>query len=80
MSAAVLGLRRAKEAADEASIPKEGPGSIIFEEGNILERLAYSDNTFDIMFCAHTLGYMPPPDMPLKALTEKRRVLKPEES
>uniref|UniRef100_P9WEH7 Probable methyltransferase ltbC n=1 Tax=Aspergillus luteorubrus TaxID=2715282 RepID=LTBC_ASPLT len=75
ISANVLG--RAKAAADEASIPKEGPGSIIFEEGNILEGLAYPDNTFDIVFCAHTLGYMPPPDMPLKALTEMRRVLKP---
>ncbi|RHZ45311.1 class I SAM-dependent methyltransferase [Aspergillus thermomutatus] len=70
-------LVRAKAKANEASIPREGPGSIVFEEGNILEGLTYSDNTFDVIFCAHTLGYMPPPDMPLKALTEMRRVLKP---
>ncbi|KAJ5764851.1 hypothetical protein N7520_004410 [Penicillium odoratum] len=70
-------LSRAKAAADEAGIAKEGPGSLIFEEGNILEGINYPDNTFDIVFCAHTFGYMPPPDMPLKALTEMRRVLKP---
>lgn len=70
-------LDRAKAVANDCGIPKEGPGSIIFEEGNILEGLAYSDNTFDIIFCAQTFGYMPPPDMPLKALTEMRRVLKP---
>ena len=75
ISANVLG--RAKTAADEASIPKEGPGSTSFEEGNILEGLAYPDNTFDVVFCAQTFGYMPPPDMPLKALTEMRRLLKP---
>lgn len=62
---------------DDSGIPKDGPGSIVFEEGNVLEGLAYSDNTFDVIFCAHTIGYMPPPDMPLKALTEMRRVLKP---
>lgn len=75
ISVKVLG--RAKAVADDFGIPKEGPGSIVFEEGNVLEGLAYSDNTFDIIFCAHTFGYMPPPDMPLKALTEMRRVLKP---
>ncbi|KAJ5593920.1 uncharacterized protein N7459_000128 [Penicillium hispanicum] len=69
-------LQRAKAAADEASIPNEGPGSILFEEGNILEGLPYPDNTFDVVFCSQTLGYMPPPDMPGKALAEMRRVLK----
>lgn len=70
-------LDRAKAAADEASIPHEGPGSILFKEGNILEGLPYPDNTFDVVFCSQTLGYMPPPDMPHKALAEMRRVLKP---
>jgi ubiquinone/menaquinone biosynthesis C-methylase UbiE len=70
-------LERAKAVANEAGLSQEGPGSIIFEEGNVLEGLAYPDNTFDVIFCAHTFGYMPPPDMPLKALTEMRRVLKP---
>ncbi|KAL2844521.1 S-adenosyl-L-methionine-dependent methyltransferase [Aspergillus pseudoustus] len=76
ISAAVL--ERARAAAGNADIPNEGPGSICFEEGNILESLAYPDNTFDVVFCAHTLGYMPPPEMPLKAITEMRRVLKPD--
>lgn len=70
-------LSKAKDAVFNAGLPKEGPGSIVFEEGNILEGLAYPDNVFDIVFCAHTLGYMPPPDIPLKALNEMRRVLKP---
>ncbi|KIA75438.1 arsenite methyltransferase [Aspergillus ustus] len=70
-------LQRARTAADNAKLLNEGPGSIWFEEGNILEGLAYPDNTFDVVFCAHTLGYMPPPDLPLKAITEMRRVLKP---
>ncbi|KAL6245545.1 hypothetical protein RBB50_007544 [Rhinocladiella similis] len=70
-------LSRAKAIADEADVPKDGPGSVVFEEGNILEGLAYADNAFDVVFCSHTLGYMPPPDMPVKALAEMRRVLKP---
>ncbi|KAJ5549375.1 hypothetical protein N7513_006609 [Penicillium frequentans] len=70
-------LERARIVANDLGIPKDGPGSIAFEEGNILEGLAYADNTFDIIFCAHTFGYMPPPDMPVKALTEMRRLLKP---
>ncbi|KIW13801.1 hypothetical protein PV08_08993 [Exophiala spinifera] len=75
ISPSVLG--RAKAVAEEARIPDDGPGSIAFEEGNILEGIPYPDNTFDVVFCAHTMGYMPPPDMPVKALTEMRRVLKP---
>ncbi|KAL2813770.1 hypothetical protein BDW59DRAFT_28210 [Aspergillus cavernicola] len=70
-------LDKSKALAAEASLPREGPGSVFFEEGNILEGLAYQDDTFDIAYCAHVFGYMPPPDMPLKALTEMRRVLKP---
>ncbi|KAJ9620089.1 hypothetical protein H2204_012399 [Knufia peltigerae] len=70
-------LGRARATADEANIPKEGPGSVVFEEGNILQGLAYADNTFDVVFCSQTLGYMPLPDPPVKAITEMRRVLKP---
>jgi ubiquinone/menaquinone biosynthesis C-methylase UbiE len=40
---------RAKAAADEASILEEGLGSVVFKEGNILEGLAYPDNTFDVV-------------------------------
>src|SRR5581483_629651 len=55
----------------------QGPGSVIFEEGNILDGLAYPDNTFDIVYCSQLFGHLLPPDLPLRALAEMRRVLKP---
>ncbi|KAK3935503.1 S-adenosyl-L-methionine-dependent methyltransferase [Diplogelasinospora grovesii] len=60
-----------------ASIPAQGPGSVVFEEGNILERLAYPDESFDVVYSSQVFGHLPPPDMPLRALAEIRRVLKP---
>ncbi|KAI1081108.1 S-adenosyl-L-methionine-dependent methyltransferase [Whalleya microplaca] len=70
-------LKKAKTVAAEFEIPTEGPGFVVFEEGNSLERLAYPDNTFNIVYCSQAFGYLPPPDLPLRALTEIRRVLKP---
>ncbi|KAI0534492.1 S-adenosyl-L-methionine-dependent methyltransferase [Xylaria digitata] len=70
-------LERAKKLAIEASVPAEGPGSVRFEHGNVLEGMPYPDNTFDIVYCSQVLGHMPPPDLPRQALTEMRRVLKP---
>ncbi|KAJ9134639.1 S-adenosyl-L-methionine-dependent methyltransferase [Pleurostoma richardsiae] len=70
-------LQKAKTVAAEADVPTEGPGSVVFEEGNILGRLAYPDNTFDVVYAAHVFGHFPPPDLPLQALAEIRRVLKP---
>jgi len=72
-------LQKAKTLAAEANIPTQGPGSVVFKEGNILEGLvAYPDDTFDIVFSAHVFGHLlPSPDLPLRALTEMRRVLKP---
>ncbi|RWA14075.1 hypothetical protein EKO27_g1039 [Xylaria grammica] len=70
-------LQRAKELAAESSVPTEGPGSVRFEQGNVLERLPYPDDTFDIVYCSQVLGHMPPPDQPRLALVEMRRVLKP---
>jgi ubiquinone/menaquinone biosynthesis C-methylase UbiE len=71
-------LKKAKILAAEANIPTVGPGSIVFEEGNIVSGLAYSDDTFDIIYCGQVLGhFVLPTDLPLRALTEMRRVLKP---
>lgn len=70
-------LQKAREAAAEAKVPTEGPGSVIFEQGNILERLPYPDETFDIIYSSQMFGHLPPPDLPLRALAEMRRVLKP---
>ena len=50
---------------------------MVFEESNVLERLPYPDDTFDIVYSSQVFGHLPPPDMPLRALAEIRRVLKP---
>ncbi|KAI2631533.1 S-adenosyl-L-methionine-dependent methyltransferase [Hypomontagnella submonticulosa] len=70
-------LAKAKTLAAEANVPTSGPGSVTFEEGNVLTGLAYPDNTFDVVFASQVFGHLPPPDLPLKALVEIRRVLKP---
>jgi ubiquinone/menaquinone biosynthesis C-methylase UbiE len=70
-------LQKARTLANEANIPTQGPGSVTFEQGNVLENLPYPDDTFDIIYSSQLFGHLPPPDMPLRALTELRRVLKP---
>ena len=70
-------LQKATDFASKAQVPTEGPGSLIFEEGNVLERLSYPDSTFDIVYCSQVFGHFLPPELPLKALAEVRRVLKP---
>ena len=70
-------LQKAKTLAAEANVPTQGPGSVVFEQGNVLEGLAYPDDTFDIAYCSQLFGHLPPPDLPLRALAELRRVLKP---
>jgi SAM-dependent methyltransferase len=70
-------LEKAKKLTAETNVPTQGPGSVIYEQGNVLERLAYPDDTFDVVFCCELFGHLPPPEQPLLALTEMRRVLKP---
>lgn len=71
-------LQKAKAIAAEADIPILGPGSVHFEQGNIVSGLSYSDDTFDIIYCNQVLGYFVLPlDLPNQALIEMRRVLKP---
>ncbi|KAK9796617.1 putative Methyltransf_25 domain-containing protein [Seiridium cardinale] len=70
-------LQKARTLAIEANISTEGPGAVIFEKQDALERLAYPDNTFDIIFSSQFLGHLPAPELPIQALSEMRRVLKP---
>jgi ubiquinone/menaquinone biosynthesis C-methylase UbiE len=70
-------LQKAKTLAAESDVLTQGAGSVVFEEGDILEGLPYPDDTFDIVYSSQVLGHMPPPDLPLRALVEMRRVLKP---
>ena len=69
-------LQKAKALAAEANIPTHGPGSVVFEYGNVLEKLPYPNETFDIIYSSQLFGHLPPPDQPRQALTELRRVLK----
>ncbi|KAK4579982.1 hypothetical protein LTR86_000184 [Recurvomyces mirabilis] len=69
-------LQKAKGVATEAGTPAYGPGSLDFGEGNILKGLPYEDNTFDIVFSSQVIGHMVPPDQPLTAIAEMRRVVK----
>lgn len=70
-------LERAKKLASEAGVPIQGPGSVVFVQGNVLDGLPYLDDTFDIVYCSQLFSHLPPPDMPVRALTEMRRILKP---
>jgi ubiquinone/menaquinone biosynthesis C-methylase UbiE len=70
-------LEKAKILAAEANVPTQGPGSVVFKEGNILERLPYPDGSFDIAFASQVFGHLHEPDLQLRAITEIRRVLKP---
>ncbi|KJR83646.1 arsenite methyltransferase [Sporothrix schenckii 1099-18] len=70
-------LEKAQELATDGHISTEGPGSVTFEHGNVLNGLPYPDNTFDIVYSSQVLGHMPLPDGPRQALEEMRRVLKP---
>ncbi|KAF2165290.1 hypothetical protein M409DRAFT_36923 [Zasmidium cellare ATCC 36951] len=69
-------LEKARALASEAKIPTEGPGSVVFQYGDVLKTLPFDDETFDIVYCSQVFGHLPPPDQPLQALAEIRRVLK----
>ncbi|OAG37341.1 hypothetical protein AYO21_08418 [Fonsecaea monophora] len=80
ISAEVLEKARAvaaAAAAAEIKIPNSGPGSVVFQEGNVLERLPFADETFDVVFASQVIGHMVPLDLARRALGEMRRVLKP---
>lgn len=71
-------LNKAKSLAAEANVPTTGRGAIVFEKGDVASGLPYPDNTFDVIYCGQVLGYfVQPPDLPVRALAEMRRVLKP---
>jgi len=70
-------LNKAKSLATAANIPTSGPGSVSFEQGNVLEKLPYPDASFDIIYASQVFGHLSLPGQPLRALAEIRRVLKP---
>lgn len=70
-------LEKAKALAAQRNVSTQGPGSVTFQHGNVLDRLPFADASFDIVFSAQVFGHLPMPDAPLRALDEIRRVLKP---
>ncbi|OQV05114.1 Methyltransferase domain-containing protein, partial [Cladophialophora immunda] len=70
-------LAKAKAVAAEANVPSSGPGSVAFQEANVLEGLPFADDAFDVVFASQVLGHMTPRDVARRALREMRRVLKP---
>ncbi|KAI0124930.1 S-adenosyl-L-methionine-dependent methyltransferase [Xylariales sp. AK1849] len=52
-------------------------GDVSFRQGDLLKSLPFEDDTFDIVYASQLFPHLPPPDMPLQALKEMRRVLKP---
>ncbi|KAK7747229.1 hypothetical protein SLS53_001482 [Cytospora paraplurivora] len=50
-----------------------------FQRGNVLERLPFPDESFDVVYTSQTLIHLAPaPESPVNALKEIRRVLKPD--
>lgn len=70
-------IQKATTLAAEAHLPTEGPGSVVFQEGDVLKGLPYPDNTFDVIFSSQVFGHLPTPEQCLTAITELHRVLKP---
>ncbi|CAK7567434.1 MAG: hypothetical protein SEPTF4163_005398 [Sporothrix epigloea] len=79
-------LETARKVAADSNIPlhpqdgtvgKPGDRTVTFLQADVLARLPFSDNTFDVVYCSQVLGHLPPPDLPVQALVEMRRVLKP---
>ena len=70
-------IAKAQELAGSANIPTSGPGSVIFEEGDIIKGLKYPAESFDVVYASQVFGHFLPPTLPLQALAEIHRVLKP---
>jgi ubiquinone/menaquinone biosynthesis C-methylase UbiE len=71
-------LAKAQTAADKAAADTaNSKANVSFVLGNVLDKLPFDDEIFDVVFASQLLGHIPLPDLPVKALTEMRRVLKP---
>ena len=69
-------LEKAKLHATASGLPIDGPGSLSFVEGNVTD-LPFSDNTFDVVFASQVFGHFAGTELPLRALSEIHRVLRP---
>jgi ubiquinone/menaquinone biosynthesis C-methylase UbiE len=71
-------LDRARDLAEGANVKSEGPGSVTFQQANVLEGLPFNDDSFDVCFTSQVIGHLSASaGQPLIAVKEMRRVLKP---
>lgn len=79
VSALVLEKARSVAAASSPPPPSSGAGSVAFHQADVLAGLPFADGAFDVVFASHLFGHLPPPlaGLPLRALQEMRRVLRP---
>lgn len=52
-------------------------GRLSFRQEDLIAGLSFADESFDIVYASQLFPHLPPPDLPLRALQEMRRVLKP---
>ena len=52
-------------------------GDVSFQKADLLAGLPFPDDTFDVVFSSQLFPHLPPPELPLRAVKEMRRVLKP---
>lgn len=77
LSAAVLEDASAYTQRYIASSPETKRGRIEYQQSDLIAGVPFDDNTFDVVFSSQLFPHLPPPDIPVTALKEMRRVLKP---
>ncbi|EFX06248.1 ubiE/COQ5 methyltransferase [Grosmannia clavigera kw1407] len=70
-------LARATQRAAELGLATSGPGSVSFQQADVLAGLPYADDTFDAVYCSQVIPHLAPLDHARRAVAEMRRVLKP---
>ena len=75
-------ISRARDLAAEqtetsAATSNKQLGDISFRTADLFAGLPWPDNTFDAVYASQLFPHLPPPSLPVAALTEMRRVLKP---
>jgi len=77
LSATVLEDAKAYTQQYISSSPETKRGKIEYQRSDLIAGLPFEDNKFDVVFSSQLFPHLPPPDVPVTALKEMRRVLKP---
>jgi ubiquinone/menaquinone biosynthesis C-methylase UbiE len=76
----VVGVDYSHEVIERAISLSKSTGAgqkVTFVQGNLLDGLAFEDESFDIVFASQVFGHLQPRENAVQALVECRRVLKP---